>query len=121
MLMRCRTLTQPCAICPDHPETFPVPRIIFVGQSKTDQAVAPPHAHEAPPEDDRPPVCPVCTRRLAIIGMRAGRDADGGRVRRQLWGCPTGHATTFRTAGVFGPFDILIDASDDYPGHEVIA
>jgi len=102
-------------------ETCPVPRIILVGQSKTDHVAPPPHARDAAPDDDRPPVCPVCTRRLAIIGMRAGRDAAGARVRRQLWGCPAGHATTFRTGGVFGPFDILMDTAPDSPEHGVTA
>lgn len=102
-------------------EIVPVPRIIVVAQSKMDHPAPPAPRDHAAPEDDRPPTCPVCARRLAIIGMRSGRDEAGSRVRRQLWGCPSGHATTFRTAGVFGPFDILIDPPVDVPGHGVTA
>ena len=41
---------------------------------------------------DRAPNCPVCHRRLAILNSRMVRTEAGGMTRRQLWGCPRGHA-----------------------------
>lgn len=68
----------------------------------------PPRA-DVPAEDERPPVCPRCHKRLVILATHWGRDANG-KIRRQLWGCPQGHATIYRTNGAFGSFDILPDA-----------
>ena len=64
-------------------------------------------------DDDRPPLCPVCRKRLVILAMHPGRAADGRSIRRQLWGCPRGHATAYRTEGVFGPYDLLDDLEDE--------
>ena len=61
------------------------------------------------PEADRPPVCPVCHKRLVILASRSGRDPSGAFVRRQLWGCPRGHATADYVDGTFGPIEILPD------------
>lgn len=98
-----------------------MPRIIVVSQPKRDLGRPSTPPSDAAPSDDSPPVCPVCTRRLVIIGMRAGRDETGVRIRRQLWGCPFGHATTLRTAGAFGPFDILADPAMDEPDRGLMA
>ena len=59
------------------------------------------------PDADRPPVCPVCNKRLVILTSRSGRDAAGNVVRRQLWGCPRGHATATYAGGGFGPIELL--------------
>ena len=60
------------------------------------------------PEDaDRPPPCPLCQKRLVILAMHPGRDAAGRPIRRQLWGCPRGHATAYRVGGVFGPIEVM--------------
>jgi hypothetical protein len=63
----------------------------------------------APEDDDRPPVCPVCNKRLVILATHPGRDAAGRPIRKQLWGCPRGHATTYRVGGVFEPIELLDD------------
>ena len=60
-------------------------------------------------EEDRPPVCPRCGKRLAILTSQSVRRQDGGLTRRQLWGCPWGHATAMRVDGVFGPVESLPD------------
>ena len=60
-------------------------------------------------EADRPPVCPVCHRRLVILAARFERDAAGASVRRHLWGCPRGHATATYEDGAFGPIEVLPD------------
>jgi len=64
---------------------------------------------------DRAPVCPVCHKRLVILASRSGRDAAGAYVRRQLWGCPRGHATASYASGAFGPMELLptLDQPDD--------
>jgi len=67
-------------------------------------------AGSAPPEDERPPLCPVCQKRLVILATQHVRAAGGERVRRQLWGCPRGHATAYRTAGRFSAIELLPDA-----------
>jgi hypothetical protein len=56
---------------------------------------------------DRPPTCPVCSRRLVILTSRSGRNGNGAYVRRQLWGCPRGHATAEYVDGAFGPVEVL--------------
>jgi hypothetical protein len=63
------------------------------------------------PEEERPPVCPTCHRRLVILATQWGRDDRGQSVRRQLWGCPRGHATAYRTGGAFGPVELLPDVT----------
>jgi hypothetical protein len=62
-------------------------------------------------EDDRPPVCPRCQKRLVILATHHGQDASGRATRRQLWGCPRGHATVYRTGGTFGGLELLPDVS----------
>ncbi len=64
-----------------------------------------------PTEDDRPPVCPRCQKRLVILATHHDLDSHGKRVRRQLWGCPRGHATVYRTGGSFGGMEVLPDVS----------
>ena len=69
--------------------------------------------HGPSPDPDRPPVCPVCHRRLVILASRSGRDKSGGYVRRQLWGCPRGHATASYVNGSFGEVERLPSADRD--------
>ena len=66
-------------------------------------------AASSEPEGDRPPVCPVCQKRLVILASRSTRDASGALVRRHLWGCPRGHATADYGDGSFGPVQVLPD------------
>ena len=70
-------------------------------------------------DDDRPPYCPTCHRRLVILTTHIDRPAsDGGqRLRYQLWGCPRGHSTSRRIMGSFSPVEVLPDPltqDDDY-------
>ena len=58
-------------------------------------------------DDDRAPSCPVCNRRLAILSTQTTRDGNGDLARRQVWGCPRGHAVAHRTNGTFGPIRVL--------------
>lgn len=46
-----------------------------------------------------------------MIAMHPGRDAEGKRIRRQLWGCPVGHASVYRTSGHFG--EIIVYSETD--------
>jgi len=62
-----------------------------------------------PVEDERPPVCPRCQKRLVILATHRSQDASGRDIRRQLWGCPRGHATVYRTGGAFGGLELLPD------------
>ena len=64
------------------------------------------------PEEDCPPRCPACTRRLVILATQAWRDEHGVPARRQLWGCPFGHATVYRVRGAFGPVEVLEEIED---------
>lgn len=57
-------------------------------------------------DDDRAPTCPICQKRFVILATHSGRDATGAPIRRQLWGCPRGHATAYRTAGTFEPLEV---------------
>lgn len=59
--------------------------------------------------DNKPPPCPACRRGFVMIAMHPGRDAAGNRVRRQLWGCPVGHASVYRTGGRFGDIDLFVE------------
>lgn len=59
------------------------------------------------PEEERPPTCPSCNRRLVILATHMGRDDQGRSIRRQLWGCPRGHATAYRDGGVFSSIELL--------------
>lgn len=72
-------------------------------------APEPGHVRPAPAgaDCDRPPPCPTCHRRLVILASRSGFDGTGTYVRRQLWGCPRGHATTHYAGGAFGPIEVL--------------
>jgi len=56
---------------------------------------------------DTPPDCPVCRRRLVILTARVRPDAEGVYIRRQLWGCPAGHATASYVNGVFAETELL--------------
>ncbi len=60
-------------------------------------------------DDDRPPQCPACNRRLVILSTHLDTSPDGQRQRYQLWGCPRGHATSRRIAGTFLPVELLPD------------
>ena len=68
-------------------------------------------AEATPVEEERPPVCPRCHKRLVILTTQWTRDATGHSLRRQLWGCPRGHATAFRTNGSFSPIELLPDVT----------
>jgi hypothetical protein len=59
------------------------------------------------PDEERPPSCPTCNRRLVILATHWNRDDEGRPVRRQLWGCPRGHATAYRQAGTFSPAEMM--------------
>jgi hypothetical protein len=61
----------------------------------------------ASPEEERPPLCPKCNKRLVILASQSARDENGGYVRQQLWGCPRGHATAVRRGGTFQPVEVL--------------
>lgn len=70
-------------------------------------------------DDDRPPYCPTCHRRLVILTTHIDRiSGDSSQRRRyQLWGCPRGHATSRRVMGSFSPVEVLTDPltqDDDY-------
>jgi hypothetical protein len=58
-------------------------------------------------DDERPPTCPKCSKRLVILATHSVRDEHGTAVRQQLWGCPKGHATATRRAGAFSPVEML--------------
>jgi hypothetical protein len=40
-----------------------------------------------------------------MIAMHPGRDTEGQRVRRQLWG----HASVYRTGGHFGDIEVYAE------------
>ena len=84
----------------DHP---PVQEDVLVGQSTG-------RAKSEPVEDERPPVCPRCQKRLVNLATRGG-GYSGRPLRRQLWGCPRGHATVYRIGGSFGGIEVLPDIS----------
>jgi hypothetical protein len=52
-------------------------------------------------------MCPECNKRLVILATQSARDERGAPIRQQLWGCPKGHATATRRAGVFTPVELL--------------
>ncbi len=62
-------------------------------------------------DDDRPPNCPICRRRLVILTTHIDRTRNepGQRHRYQLWGCPRGHATSRRLDGAFTAVEVLPD------------
>ena len=62
-------------------------------------------------DDERPPACPSCNRRLVILATHWAHDEAGKPLRRQLWGCPRGHATAYRVRGVFTAIELLEDVS----------
>ena len=79
-----------------------------------DLTPATPNIAAPPPpaqDDERPPACPSCNRRLVILATHWTRDDGGQQVRRQLWGCPRGHATAHRVRGAFTPIELLEDVS----------
>ena len=63
------------------------------------------------PDEERPPSCRSCHRRLVILATHWARDNSGQSVRRQLWGCPIGHSTAYRTGGTFTPVELLPDVA----------
>jgi len=63
--------------------------------------------HAPSPDEERPPSCPTCNRRLVILATHWNRDDDGRSVRRQLWGCPRGHATAYRNGGAFTAIELM--------------
>ena len=86
--------------------TLPVSDHLF------EQLMAPPlaAANASPAQDDeRPPMCPKCNKRLVILATQSARDEQGSPIRQQLWGCPKGHATAIRRAGVFTPVELLTE------------
>jgi hypothetical protein len=85
----------------DHP---PVQEDVLVGQSIGRVATG-------PVDDERPPVCPRCQKRLVILATHAGSDPAGLPLRRQLWGCPRGHSTVYRIGGSFGGIELLPDVT----------
>ncbi len=62
-----------------------------------------------PQDDERPPSCPKCSKRLVILATHSVRDENGSSVRQQLWGCPRGHSTATRRGGAFGPVTMLAE------------
>ena len=62
-------------------------------------------------DDERPPACPTCNRRLVILASHWTTDERGQPLRRQMWGCPRGHATAYRVRGVFTPIELLDDVN----------
>jgi uncharacterized Fe-S cluster-containing protein len=66
-------------------------------------------AHLAHSEDERPPLCPTCNKRLVILATQSARAESGEYIRQQLWGCPRGHATAVRRHGSFLPVEILAE------------
>ncbi len=60
-------------------------------------------------DDERPPACPSCNKRLVILATHSVRDNTGAMVRQQLWGCPKGHSTATRRAGVFSAVSVMAD------------
>ena len=58
-------------------------------------------------EDERPPLCPKCNKRLVILSTQSARDEAGMSIRQQLWGCPRGHATAIRRSGSFSQITVL--------------
>jgi hypothetical protein len=60
-------------------------------------------------EEERPPLCPKCNKRLVILASQSARDENGGYIRQQLWGCPRGHATAVRRGGSFLPIEVLAE------------
>ena len=58
-------------------------------------------------EDERPPQCPTCNKRLVILATHSVRDCPSGFTRQQLWGCPKGHATAVRRNGTFSQISLL--------------
>jgi hypothetical protein len=81
-----------------------------VGDHLFEQSLAPPPgavSSSSIPDDERPPICPKCNKRLVILATQSSRDESGSPIRQQLWGCPKGHATATRRAGSFTPVELL--------------
>ena len=70
-----------------------------------------PPARAGPQDDERPPACPTCNKRLVILASHWTHDERGQPLRRQMWGCPRGHATAYRVRGVFTTIELLEDMS----------
>ena len=58
-------------------------------------------------DDERPPQCPSCHKRLVILATHSVREQTGEYMRQQLWGCPKGHATAVRRGGSFSQVELL--------------
>ena len=83
-------------------KTLPVSDLVF------EQPAALLPANSSPSQDDdRPPLCPRCHKRLVILATHAVRDETGAAVRQQLWGCPKGHSSATRRAGTFSAVTVL--------------
>lgn len=63
-------------------------------------------------DDETPPKCPSCHRRLVMLAMHWAKDERGASMRRQLWGCPRGHATAYRARGRFSQVELLDSFND---------
>jgi hypothetical protein len=96
----------------EHPEwRTPVSDTLLIETKHLEPAgQEPPRPFDVATEDDRPPVCPRCHKRLVILSSQWTRSASGASIRRQLWGCPRGHAAVYRTNGLFGQVETLPDA-----------
>jgi len=46
-----------------------------------------------------------------ILATHWAQDEAGQPLRRQMWGCPRGHATAYRIRGSFTPIELLEDVS----------
>ena len=82
-------------------------QLTFVSDSFALTAPAEPAANPAIADDETPPKCPTCHRRLVMLAMHWAKDDAGASVRRQLWGCPRGHATVHRVRGRFSNLELL--------------
>jgi hypothetical protein len=71
-----------------------------------------PTANPTVAEDETPPKCPLCHRRLVMLAMHWARDDQGRSIRQQLWGCPRGHATARRVRGRFSNLELLETLND---------
>ena len=77
------------------------------GQITAIPTIAVPPTHD----EERPPPSPGCDRRLVILATHWAHDQAGKPLRRQLWGCPHGHATAYRVRGVSTTIELLDDVS----------
>jgi len=86
--------------------------LIFVSDAIAISEPFEPTVNPAVAEDETPPKCPACHRRLVMLAMHWIKDEAGSPVRRQLWGCPRGHATAHRTRGRFSKVELVESLND---------